>query len=132
MLPFTVALRPGEPIVEQVVYAVTRAIATGQLRTADAFPSVRALSHELKINPNTAHKIVAVLTEQGLLDVRPGVGTVIATPRAGSAAARSLVLESDAERLVVEARQSGVLLPDLLQAIRRHWARTVARVRVTR
>ncbi len=80
MLPFTVALRPGEPIVEQVVYAVTRAIATGQLRTADAFPSVRALSHELKINPNTAHRIVAVLTEQGLLDVRPGVGTVIATP----------------------------------------------------
>jgi GntR family transcriptional regulator len=127
MLPFTVALRPGEPIVDQVVYAVTRAIATGQLQTGDSFPSVRALSQALKINPNTAHKIVAALTDSGLLEVRPGIGTVIASPRPAGPATRRVVLERDAERLVVEALHSGLSLYDVLQAIRRHWARMVTR-----
>jgi GntR family transcriptional regulator len=121
MLPFTVMLRAGQPIFDQVVYAVTRAVATGQLQPGDAFPSVRTLSQELKINPNTAHKIVAALTEQGLLLVRPGIGTIVGGPRGGGAAARKNILEEDAERLVVQARHAGVSLEHLLQAIRRHW-----------
>lgn len=121
MLPFTVSLRAGEPIFDQVVYAVARAIATGQLRSGDAFPSVRSLSQALKINPNTAHKIVAALTEQGLLVVRPGIGTLVGGPRGGGAAARKGVLDEGAERLVVEARHAGLTLEQLLQAIRRHW-----------
>jgi GntR family transcriptional regulator len=76
MLPFSIALRPGVPIYEQVVYAVTSAIVTEQLRAGDAFPSVRSLSQELKINPTrpTAHRIVAALINDGLLAVRPGIG----------------------------------------------------------
>ena len=121
MLPFTVALRAGQPIFDQVVYAVARAIATGQLQSGDAFPSVRTLSQELKINPNTAHKIVAALTEQGLLMVRPGIGTVVGGPKGGGSHARRTILDEDTERLVVEARHAGLTLDQLLQAIRRHW-----------
>ena len=127
MLPFTVSLRAGEPIMEQVVYAVSRAVATGQLRTGDPFPSVRTLSQELRINPNTAHRIVATLIDQRLLRVRPGIGTVVAAPGAGQPLSRRVILEGDAERLVVEARHAGVSLGELLQAIRRYWARTVRR-----
>ena len=125
MLPFSIALRPGAPIHEQVVYAVRRAVVTGQMRAGDPFPSVRALSQALKINPNTAHKIVGTLTEEGLLAVRPGIGTVVAESRAGGSAARRDVLEKDAERLVVEARRAGVPLKDLIGAIRRHWSGTL-------
>jgi GntR family transcriptional regulator len=127
VLPFTISLRAGEPIHEQVVYAVTRAVMTGQLRSGDTFPSVRALSQELKINPNTAHKIVATLIEQGLLDVQPGIGTVVGDGRAGVAAERRALLEGGAERLVVEARRSGLSLQDLIAAIRGHWAKTIRR-----
>ena len=123
MLPFTIALRSGEPIHEQVVYAVTRAVMTGQLRPGDGFPSVRSLSQELKINPNTAHKIVAALVDQGLLEVRPGIGTVVGDGYGGGAAERRTVLEVGTERIVVEARRAGVSLQDLLAAIRRHWMR---------
>jgi DNA-binding transcriptional regulator YhcF (GntR family) len=121
MLPFTVSLRAGQPIFDQVVYAVARAIATGQLQSGDAFPSVRTLSQQLKINPNTAHKIVAALTAQGLLVVHPGIGTVVGGPKGGGATARRTILEQDAERLVVDARHAGLTLDQLLQAIRRHW-----------
>jgi GntR family transcriptional regulator len=125
MLPFSISLRTGTPIHEQVVYAVRRAVVTGQLRPGDSFPSVRALSQALKINPNTAHKIVGALTEEGLLAVRPGIGTIVAESRSGGSAARRTILEQDAERLVIEARRAGVLLKDLMAAIRRHWSGTL-------
>jgi GntR family transcriptional regulator len=127
MLPFTIALRPGLPIYEQVVYAVTRAIVTDQLRTGDAFPSVRTLSQELKINPNTAHKIVAALIGDGLLVVRPGIGTVVSGSRQTRGDVRQRLLEDEAERLVVEARRDGLTLSDLLAVIKRQWARTISR-----
>ena len=107
------------------MYAVRRAAVTGQLRPGDAFPSVRALSLALRINPNTAHKIVATLTEEGLLAVRPGIGTVVAEARSGDSSARRGILEHDAERLVVQARRAGVALRDLVAAIKRHWSGTL-------
>jgi GntR family transcriptional regulator len=127
MLPFTVALRSGEPVYEQVVYAVRRAVVTGQLRAGDTFPSVRELSQALKINPNTAHRIVALLVEEGLLAVRPGVGTVVNDPVRADAASRRAVLEDEAERLVVNAKRKAIALADLLAAIRRCWSRTASK-----
>jgi GntR family transcriptional regulator len=127
VLPFSISLRAGVPIYEQVVYAVRRAVVTGQLRPGDSFPSVRALSQELRINPNTAHKIVAALVEDGLLEVRPGIGTVVGEGRRTAAGERRELLEHEAERLVVEAKRGGVTLQDLLAAIRKHWSRTVDR-----
>jgi GntR family transcriptional regulator len=129
MLPFTIALRPGEPVYEQVVYAVRRAVVNGQLRSGDPFPSVRELSQALKINPNTAHRIVALLVDEHLLTVRPGIGTVVGDGGRGDAAARRAVLEEDAERLVVDARRNGVSVNELVAAIRRYWARTSTRER---
>ena len=78
VIPFRVQFRAGVSLFEQVVYAATKAMVSGQMRPGDAFPSVRALSKELKINPNTAHKIVAHLVNEGLLETRPGIGTVVA------------------------------------------------------
>jgi GntR family transcriptional regulator len=124
MLPFSIFLRPGASIHEQVVYAVRRAVVTGQLRPGDPFPSVRALSVALKINPNTAHRIVATLTDEGLLVVQPGIGTAVGESRSGGSAARRAVLEHDAERVVIGARRAGVSLQELMTAIKRHWSGT--------
>jgi GntR family transcriptional regulator len=131
MLPFSIALRPGEPVVDQVVYAVTRAVVSGQLRPGDRFPSVRTLSQALKVNPNTAQRIVALLVEAGLLGVEPGIGTVVTNQRSGrgsgGAAARREDLASLGERLaeplVVEARRLGLDLNALLDMVRAHWKR---------
>lgn len=120
-LPFSVDVRPGRPLHDQVVFAVTKAVVTGQLAAGDAFPSVRALSQELQINPNTAQKIVATLIERGLLEPRPGIGTVVAAWRPAANPAKRAVLTSQLDRLVVEARQLGWTLSDVLDAIRKAW-----------
>ena len=123
MLPFSVQFRPGLPPYEQVLHAVRRALAAGQLRPGDAFPSVRTLSQELRINPNTAHKIVAALVAAGLLEVRPGLGTVVAAAPAASKAQRRQLLTEDVERLVVDARMLGLDVADVIAAIEAHWKR---------
>jgi GntR family transcriptional regulator len=127
MPPFSISLRSGVPIYEQVIYSVTRAVVNGELQPGDPFPSVRALSQDLKINPNTAHKIVAALIERGLLVVRPGIGTVVSSAPPATASDRRSILDDESERLVVEARRAGLSLQDVLASIRAHWTRTTRR-----
>jgi GntR family transcriptional regulator len=121
MIPFRLSFRPGVPIYEQVVYAAKKAIVSGLLRSGAPFPSVRALSVGLKINPNTAHKVVAELTAEGLLEVTPGIGTTVAAPPLSTAAERRRLLGGELEHLVVEAKKIGVELDDLLAAVTEHW-----------
>ena len=126
-LPFTIELRSGVPVHDQIVYAVRKAVVTGQLRTGDAFPSVRALSQELRINPNTAHKAVASLIAEGFLTVRQGVGTIVTSRPQQSDDLRDQILDVDAEHLVVESKAAGLPLRALLAAIRRHWTGMIRR-----
>ena len=126
MIPFRVALQPGAPIYEQIVYAAKKAIVAGQLRPGDAFPSVRALSVDLKINPNTAHKVITHLVNEGLLEVRPGLGATVADPPDSSRADRARLLDHEVEQLVVEAKKLGLSSADLTAAIEKHWDRLAA------
>ena len=105
----------------QVVFAVTKAVVSGRLKPGDAFPSVRTLSQELRINPNTAQRIIGLLVAQGLLEVLPGIGTRVAEARAGARADRQALLTKDVEALVVEARRLQLGLDDLLDAISTQW-----------
>ena len=121
MIPFRVAFRAGISLFEQVVYASTKAIVSGQLRPGDPFPSVRTLSKELKINPNTAHKVVAHLISGGLLETRPGIGTVVAVIPDASRKERTQLLGHEIEELVVEAKRLGIELTAMQDAISAHW-----------
>jgi len=123
MIPFRVELRPGVALYEQVVYAAKKAMVSGQLRPGDPFPSVRSLSRELKINPNTAHKVIMHLAEAGLIQTVPGVGTVVAELAPGSAAERAELLGDEIETLVVEARKLGISLKQVTSAVEEHWTR---------
>jgi GntR family transcriptional regulator len=127
MLPFHVEFKPGAAIYEQVIYAATKSIISGQLRPGDEFPSVRALSRELKINPNTAYKVVTRLATAGLLEIHPGAVAVIAQRPSASKAERTYLLKDPIEELVVEAKRLGVELADIQEAIEKHWTRLSSR-----
>jgi GntR family transcriptional regulator len=123
VIPFRVQFRQGESIYEQVIYSAKKAIVFGNLRPGDSFPSVRSLSRELKINPNTAHKIVAQLVESGLLETRPGIGTVVATLPETSASQRTELIGHEIEERVVEAKRLGLELQDWTSSVSEQWKR---------
>src|SRR5438445_94403 len=105
MLPFSIELKPGLPIAEQVIFAVKKAVVVGQLKPGALFPSVRTVSQELKINPNTAQKIVAALVAERVLITTPAVGTIVAEPTRGNREQTAELLGAELERLVVEAKK---------------------------
>ena len=127
MIPFRVDFRPGSSLYEQVVYAAKKAIIAGQMRPGDLFPSVRALSRELKINPNTAHKVVTGLIAAGLLETRPGIGTVVAELPESRSSERMQLLGEEVEQLVVEAKKLGIGIDDVLDSVSTHWRRLSTR-----
>lgn len=123
VIPFRVQFRPGASLYEQVVYAAKKAIISGSMRPGDPFPSVRLLSRELKINPNTAHKVVMNLVNDGLLETLPGIGTVVAKLPESSKSERTQLLGAEIEQLVVEARRLGISFDEVEASLQAHWKR---------
>ncbi len=121
VVPFSLTLQSGIPVHEQVAFAAKKAIVSGRLRPGDPFPSVRALSAAMKIHANTAQKVVAALTQEGLLEVRPGIGTVVAQPPPSARAERGRLLTADVEQLTVEAMKLGVTLEELQALLAEQW-----------
>ena len=131
MTLFRFTLRPGPSIFDQVVFAATKAFVSGEFQPGQAFPSIRALASDLKIHPNTAHKVVQHLIQERWLDVQPGIGTVVAARPAARAGDRHRLLQHEVEQLVVEALRVGVQLEDVVDAIETRWAKLGGAARPT-
>jgi len=121
MVPFKIKFNPGESIFDQVCFAATKSILAGELKAGEAFPSVRTLALDLKIHPNTAHKVVQHLIQERWLMAQPGVGTVVAAPPKARAGDRKRLLEDEVEKLVVEAMRVGASLSEVKQAVDDTW-----------
>lgn len=121
MLSFSVTFKPGISIYEQIIYAVKKAIVSGQLKPGDAFPSVRELSRELKINPNTALKVINLLVQDNLLEIHPGIGSVISKFSEATKKQKEEILQTEVERLVVEAHRLSIKKKELIDAINESW-----------
>jgi GntR family transcriptional regulator len=69
------------PIYQQLVQQAREAIARGDLRPETQLPSVRQLSRDLVINPNTVARAYTELEREGLVVNRPGRGVFVAQPK---------------------------------------------------
>lgn len=121
MVPFKLKFNPGQSIFDQVVFAAIKSILAGELKPGEPFPSVRTLALDLKIHPNSAHKVVQHLIQERWLTMQPGVGTVVAQPPKARAGDRKRLLEDEVEKLVVEAMRVGAALNEVQQAVEDTW-----------
>jgi GntR family transcriptional regulator len=122
MVTFKTKFVPGQSIFDQVVFAAIKAILAGELKAGETFPSVRTLALDLKIHPNTAHKVVQHLIQERWLVAQPGLGTVVAQPPKARAGDRKRLLEDEVEKLVVEAMRVGAGLNEVQQAVADTWS----------
>jgi GntR family transcriptional regulator len=118
---FRLRLEPGQSIFDQVVYGAIRSFVAGEYRPGQPFPSVRSLAAELKIHPNTAHKVVQYLIQQRYLESHPGIGTVVAELPQAQAGEKQRLLRNEVEQLVVEAKRLGLQLDQVVEAVRTQW-----------
>jgi GntR family transcriptional regulator len=120
---FNFKLQRGMPIFEQVVFASIGAMLRGEYEAGQPFPSIRSLAADLKIHPNTAHKVIQFLVEDRWLEARPGVGTVVAIrPKTRGEDARRLIRD-DVHKVIAKARSIEVGLQDVKDELTQQWSR---------
>jgi GntR family transcriptional regulator len=96
--------RSGVPIYVQLVEGIRHTLEVGLLGSGEKLPTVRALAGELTVAPNTVVKAYNELQRMGLIESKPGVGTVVV---AGSGeAVRAQQVEALYERLGVLVRDA--------------------------
>ena len=92
------------PIYRQLGQQIREAVARGRLATDQRLPSVRDLSRQLVINPNTVARVYTELERDGVLNTRPGLGVFVAQPRNDlTRRARKDRLTALADQLLTEA-----------------------------
>jgi len=69
--------RSGVPIYRQIIDQVLGGIASGALAEGDQLPTVRQLSVDLAVNPNTVVRAYRELEIRGVLETQQGTGTFI-------------------------------------------------------
>lgn len=99
--------RSGVPIYVQLVQQITHAIEIGILQDGDQLPTVRQLTSELTIAPNTIVKAYDELGNLGLIESRQGVGTIVIAHNNG--ALRQHQLEALFERMKILVRDAANL-----------------------
>ncbi len=66
-----------QPVYEQLIDQLERLVLTGLLPPETQLPSVRSLSMELSINPNTIQKAYSELDTRGIIYSVPGIGCFV-------------------------------------------------------
>ena len=67
----------GVPIYLQIVDQVRHGVEVGSLQAGEKLPTVRRLADEISVAPNTVVKAYGELRRMGVLESRPGVGTIV-------------------------------------------------------
>ncbi len=106
------------PIYQQLVNQVREGIARGDLTAEEQLPSVRQLSRDLVINPNTVVRAYTELERDGAVHNRPGRGVFVAGTRTElkKDARRQRLLEI-VDRLLTDAVHLGFSADEVLRLI---------------
>jgi GntR family transcriptional regulator len=108
------------PIYQQLAQQIREGIARGELQPESNLPSVRQLSRELVVNPNTVARAYTELEREGLLVSRPGRGIYVAQPRNDlTRAARDRRLVEQIDRWLTEAVHLGFSADEVLRLVAR-------------
>jgi GntR family transcriptional regulator len=105
---FQIDAASRSPIYRQLAQQIREAVARGRLAPESRLPSVRDLSRQLVINPNTVARVYTELERDGVLNTRPGLGVFVAQPRNDlTKKARKDRLTALADQLLTEAVHLG-------------------------
>ena len=106
------------PAYRQIADEVTRAIAVGILKTGEPLPSTRDLAQQLKVNVNTVQHAYRTLLQEGVIEMRKGLGAFAAAPNRETTRHKpAAVARQIAERALREAFRHGLLASDLIEAL---------------
>ncbi|WP_419147895.1 GntR family transcriptional regulator [Pseudoalteromonas 'SMAR'] len=109
----------SEPIYKQLFDQVVRLIAAGKVKPGDELPSVRKLAEHFAVNPMTVSRAVGLLVDNGYLERRRGQPTRVA--QQDTPTSTYLLLDTDINTLIADAKQLGINKADLIALVEKNW-----------
>lgn len=107
------------PVYLRLRDVVAEAILDGRYRDGDALPSVRSLAAEHGANPLTVAKAYQTFQDEGLVQVKRGVGMFVAPGAAGSLrqAERAAFIRHEWPRIAARMKRLGLDPVDLMHGV---------------
>ena len=108
--------RDPRPIYEQIKFSLRRLILSGTMQPDERLPSVRELSAQLAVNPNTVQRAYRELEAEGYIVSMPGKGS-FACERGAEDSARRRELLRQMDAVAAELRWLGVTTEELCRRL---------------
>lgn len=111
----------GVHVYKQIINYIYAAIGNGELKEDDKLPTIKELSEQLKINPNTVAKAYRELELKGVIASKRGNGSFISASQTKTF--KLTVKERDSRlhrlfgRIVAEAKSEGIMEDELMDYI---------------
>jgi GntR family transcriptional regulator len=106
------------PICDQLVDAIIAAIETRQLEKGDKLPSVRSLSAQLDINPNTTAKVYRELELRGFIEGKTGSGCYVRQVDEKAARGKVARMQELFAMMLVEAKSRRIEEGEFLEFVK--------------
>ena len=108
MIEFHLQTRSGVAPYLQLVQQVRRALLLGLLVEGEQLPTVKDVVAGIAINPNTVLKAYRELEHDGLVELRPGLGTFVVRTLTDETTAAHEPLRRDLQQWFDRARRAGL------------------------
>lgn len=106
------------PIYIQIMDYMKKLIVTGELKEGDRLPSVRELSGELKVNPNTIQRSYQELEREGLVFTQRGMGTFVSEDIEMVKKLKNTMALSIVQEFIIEMKSIGFDKDGIIDLIR--------------
>ncbi|MBR6676453.1 MAG: GntR family transcriptional regulator [Clostridia bacterium] len=114
---FTINALSRTPVYEQIVDQIEKLISAGILKEGEQLPSVRSLSIQISVNPNTIQKAYGELDSRGITGSVPGRGCFVMPNARERIKSRAKEKLSALTALVEELLQAGVSREDIIKTV---------------
>ncbi|MED4401911.1 GntR family transcriptional regulator [Metabacillus fastidiosus] len=112
---FQLDIRSRKPLYEQLVDRIKEMVITNVLKQDEQLPSVRVLSSELTVNPNTVQRAYRELEQQGYIYSVKGKGNFVAAINESNVKEQLNDLLAEIQKLVAEAIFLGLTKEELVK-----------------
>lgn len=109
------------PVYEQIISQYEEFVLRGIFKPGDKLPSVRSLSVELSINPNTIQKAYLELDRRGLTCSVPGKGIYVSDSAYDNITEDRRGQLKEISRVAAGLKLAGVSMEEVLEAVRTVW-----------
>jgi len=113
-------LQSGSPIYLQIADILLKEIVVGRYKPGDTFPSVRDLSAEAQVNPNTMQRALHELEQKGLLTVNRTGGRYVTEDNKIIERLKEDMAKEKVEAFIREMKSLGIDSKTILELLQRH------------